>query len=79
MVDFLYNLYPRLLLCSGYRMTTQFPQFVVIVCTIEFICTGTITFGDLDGGYLEVILGLPGCVGAEEEAVGCVGFVGWSG
>lgn len=75
MVNFLNNLYPRR---WWETVATQFPAFVVIVGTIKFISPGgrVVTFGDLDSGDLEIVLGLPGGVSAEEEAVSGVGFGG---
>lgn len=60
-------------------MSSEFTTVVVVGISIEFISVGAGSFGDLNGGDLEVVLGLAGGVGAEEETVGCVGFVGWSG
>lgn len=58
-------------------MSAEFLALVVIVCSVKFLGAGgrVGAFGDLDLGDLEVVLGLAGGVGAEEEAVGCVGFV----
>ena len=80
MVDLLYNLDAR---GRGDRMSPQFPTLVIVICTIELVCPrpacARIAFGDVDGGDLEVVLCLAGCVCPEEETVGCVGFGGVSG
>lgn len=54
---------------------------VIVGGTVEGIGTAwdVVAFGDLDGGDLEVVLGLAGSVGAKDEAVGCVRFVGVPG
>lgn len=65
-VDALRDLYTR---GVGNGVSTQFSAFIVIVRTIERICTWTLAFGDLDGGNLEVVLRLAGSVCAKEQAV----------
>ena len=77
MVDPLYYFDSRL---NGDTVSSKFSTFIVIVPSVEFIGgRRVIAFGEVDSGYLEVILGLTGCVRAEEEAVDCVGLVGGSG
>jgi hypothetical protein len=64
MVDFLYDLDPR-----GRRnsVATQLPAFVIVVPSIEFVSAREgIAFGDLNGGYLEIVLCLSRCVCAKE-------------
>ena len=65
---------------NGDTMSPEFSAFIVIVPSVEFIGgRRVITFGEVNSSYLEVILGLTGCVRAEEEAVDGVWFAWWSG
>jgi hypothetical protein len=52
-------------------VSTEFTALFVVVVAVEFF----VTFGNLDGCDLEIVLGLTGCVGSKEEAVACVGLV----
>ena len=64
---------------NGDTVSPEFSTFIVIVPSVEFIGgRRVIAFGEVNSSYLEVILSLTGGVRAEEEAVGCVGFVSWS-
>lgn len=61
----------------GDGVASKLAALVIVVPPIEFICaTGdVVAFGNLNGRYLQVVLGLTGGVGAEEEPMGGVGFV----
>lgn len=65
----------------GDGVAPKLAALIIVVPPIELICaTGdVIAFGNLHGRYLQVILGLAGGVGAEEEPMGGVGFVCGSG
>ena len=58
-------------------MATKFSTFIVIIRSIELICTSSwvTTFGDMNGGNLEIILCLSRCMRSKEEAVSCVWFI----
>ena len=58
------------------RVPAELAALVVVRRVIELVGGGAGGLGDLDGGDLEVVLRLAGGVGAEEEAVGVVGFGG---
>ena len=65
---------------NGDTVSPEFSTFIIIVSSVEFIGgRRVIAFGEVDSGYLEVILCLAGCVRAEEEAVDGVWFAWWSG
>lgn len=68
MVDFLNDLYPRR---RGKAVATDFAALLVVVGAVELIGAGcgAITLGDLDGGDLEVVLGLSGGVRSKQEAM----------
>ncbi len=58
-------------------VATQLAALIVVVGAVDLVGPGgAIAFGDGHGGDLEIVLGLAGRVGAEEEAVDRVGFVG---
>lgn len=76
MVDLLDDLDAR---CGGDGVPAQLPALVVIRVAIELVRVGASALGDLDCGYLEVVLRLAGGVRAEEEAVGSVWFIRWAG
>ncbi len=60
-------------------MSSELTTLVVVVAAVQFVgAWGVVTFGDRDGGDLEVILGVAGGVGSEEEAVDGIGLVGWA-
>jgi hypothetical protein len=75
LLDNLNNLYARLRRDS---VATQFAPFVIIVRAVQFVRRGAaIAFGNLNSGYLEVVLSLPGCMCPEKEAMNSVRFVRW--
>lgn len=76
MVDLLDNLNARR---RRDGVSSELTTLVVVVAAVQFVgAWGVVTFGDRDGGDLEVILGLAGGVGSEEEAVDGIGLVGWA-
>ena len=75
MVDLLNNLDAWL---SRDGMSSKFTTVIVVGIPIEFVGVRSGTFGNLNGGDLEVVLGLARGVGAEEQTVDRVGFIGRS-
>lgn len=75
MVDLLNNLDAWL---SRDGMSSELTTVIIVGIPIEFVCVRSGVFGNLDGGDLEVVLGLARGVGTEEETVDCMGFVGRS-
>lgn len=76
MVDFLYDLYARL---GWDGVSAEFATLVVVVGAIELVRQGAVTLRYMNGGDLEVVLGLARCVRAEKQSVDSVGFVGRAG
>lgn len=75
MVDLLNNLDAWL---SRDGMSSELTTVIIVGIPIEFVRVRSGMFGNLDGGDLEVVLGLARGVGTEEETVDCMGFVGRS-
>ena len=65
--------------CRWDGVTSELTALIVVVTAVQFVgAWGVVTFGDRDSGDLEVILGLTGGVGSEEEAVDGIRLVGWA-
>lgn len=76
MVDLLNDLYAWLRRGDG--VPTQLAAFIVIRIAVKLVSRRTRAFGDLNGGNLEVVLGLTRSVCAKEQTMGRVWLVGWS-
>ena len=76
-VDTLYDLYTGL---WGKCVSTQLAALIVVVAPVKTIGGGTIiTLGEVNGGNLEVVLGLPRRVRAKKDTVYSVRLVRGSG
>lgn len=72
MVDFLYDLDPRL---GRNSVSAEFATLVIVVAAIDLVCRGAITLRYMNGGDLEVVLCLARGVRAEKQSVDGVGLV----
>lgn len=72
MVDFLYDLDPRL---GRNSVSAEFATLVVVVAAIDLVCRGAIALRYMNGGDLEVVLCLARGVRAEKQSVDGVGLV----
>lgn len=59
-------------------MAAQLAPLVVIIGAVKSVRRGAIvSFWKLDSGYLQIILGLAGSVGSQQQSVGRIGLAGW--
>ena len=72
MVDFLYDLDPRL---GWDGVSAEFATLVIVVTPIELVCQGAVALRYMNGGDLEVVLCLARSVRAEKQSVDGVGLV----
>lgn len=72
MIDFLYDLDPRL---GWNSVSAEFTTFVVVVVAIELVCQWAVALRYMNGGDLEVILCLTRGVCAEKQSVDGVRLV----
>ena len=72
MVDFLYDLDPRL---GWNSVSAEFATLVVVVAAIKLVCRGGVALRYMNGGDLEVVLCLARGVRAEKQSVDGVGLV----